>query len=308
MSFICEIEVAIKHFSKAYNITLSDADLLAIIEENKARTRINLCLDTYLIVCEFIHPVEIFRLTTCCKEFMEFYPEIWFGIQKRHFPKSLLKSREHKTIRSQFALAHWYDTQQKFSKHDLNNLQNIHEDETFMSQRITDLKTSNKSAIKTHLAEISSYKKSIKSTYDELKYHTKKNIEIFQYYTKNNGLEKFMCLRDEPNMKFYGLNPLDDDDVNLWESTGINWVTGKYNTSSLYEEYMDEFLEDPNYLDYCYYRDDMDENEIDINIIKRAVAMHYEDDGRFNYELDFNMYRIRILPSWLESARIFVLI
>jgi hypothetical protein len=278
MALIHEIKSAINQFSIEHNIDITNDELNNFMEKIIKKRDIiqNLCVDTFLYIGEFLMLSDIINFVTSCKKIMEFYPDLWIYLHKMYYPFSLIPTNDYLYIRNQMMLRQWYSMIYDNSS-DMEYFYIIEENEKFINKRNIDLENCiNKKTKMIHLKEIKVYKNENEIYLDKLEEEQKYVIDIFKYYNINDIDKKFICWKGEIDMRLYGLNPNDPDDIKKWNLEGNKWIRYKYNTfKRYYEKYVDEFSGDPDSDKFKY---------------------HYSNGEDIIYK-----YRTKKYPTWLAG-------
>jgi hypothetical protein len=271
-----EIIKGIMLFAREKNIHLSDKDIIDIEKKTSQRRIFNMCEDTYLSVCNFLDMSDIFTLVTLCKEFKTYYAGIWNIIHNRLFHRSILPIPNYSYMKNNIVQYCWHYKKYQTMVNNCYNNKNYEDaitDDINIKKRYDELKhTYNKRIIMTHNAEIKATKKTRNNCVKKLPYKFKELINQFNHLCETDPSgDKYLFAEKNIDMRLYGLNPENCDDLCKWNDIGLKWISGEFNTYEIKidtDEYYD--MVDNVCTDYEYY----------IN--------------------DYGYYKSRIYPEWLN--------
>jgi hypothetical protein len=267
-----EIKAALIKFTNEWQIHCSPTMIDDFMKKIHKKRRLSLDKDAYLNVCNYLYPSDIIILTTLCKEYMTHYKYIWGIIQRYYFPYSIIPTKNYLEIRNNSAIDKWWfrlDYLQLNVKDGYKPWYDIMNYDNTIEKRSNDLKKLSKSGPMfqytkiTHLSEIRSLKNERVYEFNVCTVEVQNLINDFKFLSFN---EYYINNKPELDMRLYGLNPSNQDDIKKWEE-GIKWVKGEYN-------------------DYC-------EFDFDIMEIRNYNIYKYDMNGAGNE------YRYRVKPEWM---------
>ena len=243
--------------------------------ETKKKRRLSLPKDLYLSICKFLNMADMIKLTTLCKEFIEYYPYIWGVIQNNIFKKSLIPETDYVTIRNSISIKIYTDVLHYNNWHTSNSWKEIEEDDRLIKQRSNDLLQLKNTypgyegciyAKNTHLGEICAMKKTRETSYKKLLPSVKSLINVFKWCSNTDFTkEKYLTIKPNIDMRLFGFDP----ETVYGKKCAIDcykWLTYKYN----------------EYYDYDY---------------DRYERKDY-DTYMYEYSNEDGHYRYRKRPSW----------
>jgi hypothetical protein len=254
-----EIRAALIKFTNEWQIHCSTTMIDDFMKKTHEKRRLSLNKDEYVNVCSYLHPKDILMLTTLCKEYMTHYKYIWGIIQRYYFPYSIIPTKNYLEIRNNFAIDKWLyrldylqlnveDGYKPWS--DIMNYDNI------IYKRSNDLKNLSESGHMyqytkiTHLSEIRSLKNDRNDDFKFCTVEVQNLINDFKFLSYNDYTKAPYYINNKPelDMRIYGLNPSNQDDIKKWEE-GLKWIKGEYDD---YCEFDYDIMEAPNYNIYEY--------------------------------------------------------
>ena len=245
------------------------------IAETKKKRRLSLTKDLYLSICVFLNMSDMINLTTLCKEFMNYYPDIWRIIQYQKYPYSIIPDSDYLSIRHSIAMKIWLDVLHDYNFDKSKSWKEIEEDDRLIKLRTADLLHLKNTypgyegcmyAKNTHLGEICAMKKTRESSYDKLNGSVIDLIDSFKFCSETDFTgEKYMTIKPEIDMRLFGF------DINTKKGKKHaedckKWLSGEYNSKHDYQ---------------------FDIHEPHANDI---YVYDYDDDGDY--------YRFRRTPIW----------
>jgi hypothetical protein len=267
-----EIKAALIRFTNEWQIHCSPTMIDDFMKKTHKKRRLSLNKDAYLTVCNYLHPNDIIMLTTICKEYMTHYKYIWGIIQNYYFPRSIIPTNNYLEIRNNCGIDKWWfrlDYLQLNVEDGYEPWSNIIKYDNIIDKRSNDLKKLSTSGHMyqytkvTHLSEIRSLKNERADAFNVCTVEVQNLINDFKFLSLD---DYYINNKPELDMRLYGLNPSNQDDIKKWEE-GIKWVKGEYN-------------------DYC-------EFDFDIMEIRNYDIYKYDMNGAGNE------YRYRVKPEWM---------
>ena len=88
-----------KYIKEFHNISIEHVDVNNFLYLYQKKRKFNPPKDIFLYICEYLEWNYIIKFTTICRDFMEYYPNIWNIIQKQVSPLSTKTIILHKSIK-----------------------------------------------------------------------------------------------------------------------------------------------------------------------------------------------------------------